>query len=300
EKYDVRLRIPKDERDSLVSIGRIVFTDERGNSVPLNRLVKISEVNRSAGLMRINRRDAFYVTVAGKTGDKEQAARFIETMLKKYPNMKSVSSSVFLDYLPSIILTFSVALLLLYLFLGAQFESFIEPLILLAALPLSLIGVIPMLILGGSSLNLNSALGILVLFGISVNNSIVLKNTIKHRTGRTGKADINTIVAGSAERLRPILITTITTIAALIPTAFNIFGESPQSSLALAVIGGLAVSSLLILFVIPAVSLKGGMKSALRSTVKGISKRDADKPLKVGKKTPADEFFKEGFKGRDS
>ena len=300
EKYDVRLRIPKDERDSLVSIGRIVFTDEKGNSVPLDRLVKISEVNRSAGLMRINRRDAFYVTVAGKTGDKEQAARFIETMLKKYPNMKSVSSSVFLDYLPSIILTFSVALLLLYLFLGAQFESFIEPLILLAALPLSLIGVIPMLILGGSSLNLNSALGILVLFGISVNNSIVLKNTIKHRTGRTGKADITTIVAGSAERLRPILITTITTIAALIPTAFNIFGESPQSSLALAVIGGLAVSSLLTLFVIPAVSLKGGMKSALRSTVKGISKRDADKPLKVGKKTPADEFFKEGFKGRDS
>jgi len=256
EKYDVRLRLPEHERNSIENLNRIVFTDDRGSSITVGRLVKISEVDTDSSLMRINRNDAVYLTALEKTYYKKQADDLLKLMQRKYPQMKSVSGSVFADYLPSIILTFAVALLLLYLFLGAQFESFIEPLILLITLPLSLMGVIPMLILGGSSLNLNSVLGILVLFGISVNNSIVLKDTIKHRTDKTGRPDINSITESSVERLRPILITTTTTIAALIPTAFNIFGQSPQSSLALAVIGGLFVSTLLTLFVIPAVSVK--------------------------------------------
>ncbi len=256
EKYDIRIRVPENERNSTESIGRIVYTGENGYSVPLSRLVRISRVSKEASLLRIDRRDAFFINLKAKEGSGKKEADFLESMRKRYPEMESVRASVFHDYLTSIILTFAVALLLLYLFLGAQFESLSQPLILLAALPLGLIGVIPMLILGGSSLNLNSGLGILVLFGISVNNSIVLKNTIRRNALRKGNADINVVIKSSVERLRPILITTITTIGALIPTAFNVFGESSQSSLALAVIGGLLVSSMLTLFVIPTISVK--------------------------------------------
>ena len=151
-----------------------------------------------------------------------------------------------------LLLTFALVIVLLYLVLGIQFESFVLPFFLLASLPLSFFGIFAALFLAGKSLNADSILGIIVLFGIAVNNTIVLYETYAQRIARSGMgALLAAVYRGTAERLRPILITMLTTVTALVPLALDPTGTSTQSSMAVAIIGGLFVSTALTLFAGP-------------------------------------------------
>jgi multidrug efflux pump subunit AcrB len=140
-----------------------------------------------------------------------------------------------------------VTVLLLYLVLGAQFESFIMPLLFLLALPPSFTGALLFLVISGNSLNINSVIALIVLFGISVNNSILLyEASIAQKEIR-----LNTLAASCGRKLRAILVTTVTTVIAQIPFAFDPQRINSQSSLSIAVIGGLIFSLALVLTVIP-------------------------------------------------
>jgi HAE1 family hydrophobic/amphiphilic exporter-1 len=146
-----------------------------------------------------------------------------------------------------------MAVVLIYMVMAAQFERFIDPLIVMVAVPLAIVGVVPTLLLTGTTLNVQSLMGIVMLVGIVVNNAIVLVDYINLMRRERG-LDVTTAVLESGRlRLRPILMTASTTVLGMLPLAIGAgAGGEIQAALARAVIGGLAVSTLITLVLIPA------------------------------------------------
>jgi multidrug efflux pump subunit AcrB len=146
-----------------------------------------------------------------------------------------------------------MAVALLYLVMVAQFRSFLDPVIIMFAVPMGLIGVIWTLLLTGTTLNIESAMGIIVMVGIVVSNSILLVDFSNQRL-REGAALRRAVVEAARIRMRPILMTALATIAGLMPIALKIgAGSEASAPLARAAIGGLAVSTILTLALVPAV-----------------------------------------------
>jgi multidrug efflux pump subunit AcrB len=144
-----------------------------------------------------------------------------------------------------------LAVLLVYLVMAAQFASWLDPLIMIVAAPLGLIGVAAILWATGTSLNIQSFMGILMMVGISVSNSVLLVE-FANRQRAAGMATLEAVVSAARIRLRPILMTTLATIACLLPMAIHLRpGDEMNLPLARAVIGGLTGSTLLTLFVVP-------------------------------------------------
>jgi HAE1 family hydrophobic/amphiphilic exporter-1 len=144
-----------------------------------------------------------------------------------------------------------VTILLLYLTMGAQFESFIIPLLLLISLPPAFSGAFLFLLISHNSLNINSIIALIILFGISINNSILLYESCI--VPKTEGREINkkSIIDSCRSKLQAILITNTTTIIALIPFAIDPLRINAQASLSIAVIGGLLFSTILVLTVVP-------------------------------------------------
>src|SRR5439155_14369057 len=144
-----------------------------------------------------------------------------------------------------------VAVLLVYLIMAAQFASWIDPLIMIVSAPLGLIGVAFMLWGTQTSLNVQSCMGVLMMVGISVSNSVLLVE-FANRQREQGMSVRDAVLSASSVRLRPILMTTIATLVGLAPMAIHRQpGDEMNLPLARAVIGGLAGSTLLTLFVVP-------------------------------------------------
>jgi HAE1 family hydrophobic/amphiphilic exporter-1 len=137
--------------------------------------------------------------------------------------------------------------------LASQYESLLDPLIVMLTVPMAAIGVIVTLFLSETTLNLQSAIGCIMLGGIVVNNAILLVDQAG-RLRREGMHTIDALAEAGRRRLRPVLMTTLTTILALVPLALGLGeGADAQAPLARAVVGGLAVSTLITLLLIPAV-----------------------------------------------
>ena len=149
--------------------------------------------------------------------------------------------------------TFIIALLLTYMLLAAILENLTQPLLILGTVPLALVGVFSALLITGKTMNTVSMMAIVMLLGIVVNNAIVLVTLINQLRAK-GLPKMEAIMEGGRVRLRPILMTTITTTLGLLPLAIG-FGEGAEirSPMAITVIGGLIVSTLLTLVVIPVV-----------------------------------------------
>jgi multidrug efflux pump subunit AcrB len=144
-----------------------------------------------------------------------------------------------------------LAVLLVYAVMAGQFSSWLDPLIMIVAAPLGLIGVVGMLWLTGDSLNIQSIMGVLMMVGISVSNSVLLVE-FANRQMAEGIPPFEAAVSAARIRLRPVLMTTIATIFGLLPMAIHLRpGDEMNLSLARAVIGGLAGSTLLTLLVVP-------------------------------------------------
>ena len=146
----------------------------------------------------------------------------------------------------------AMALVLVYMLMAAQFERFIDPLIVMISVPMALIGVVPTLLLTGTTLNIQSVMGLVMLIGIVVNNAIVLVDAVNllRRERQMGAADA--VIEAARLRLRPILMTTATTVLGLLPLALGLgVGGEIQASLARVVIGGLLASTLVTLLLIP-------------------------------------------------
>ncbi len=146
----------------------------------------------------------------------------------------------------------ALSLLLLYLILVAQFKSFLDPLVILLAIPMGLTGVLVTLLVTGTSLNVMSLMGVIMLVGISVSNSILIVD-FAHRLRANGLGAVDAVINSARVRLRPILMTSLATIFGLLPMAMKL-GEGSESyaPLARAIVGGLTVSLLFTLFLVPA------------------------------------------------
>jgi len=152
-----------------------------------------------------------------------------------------------------LLMSLLLALLLVYMVLASQYESLLDPLIVMLTVPMAAIGVIVTLFLSQTTLNLQSAIGCIMLGGIVVNNAILLVDQAG-RLRREGMPTIDALAEAGRRRLRPVLMTTLTTILALIPLALGLGeGADAQAPLARAVVGGLGVSTLITLLLIPAV-----------------------------------------------
>jgi HAE1 family hydrophobic/amphiphilic exporter-1 len=153
----------------------------------------------------------------------------------------------------SLALAMALAIFLVYLVMASQFESFVHPFVIIFSLPLGAIGVILALGLTGRSINIVAMIGAVMLAGIVVNNAIVLVDAINQRR-RAGMGKTEALIAAAGDRLRPILMTSATTILGLTPMALGLGeGAELRAPLAITVIGGLSVATLLTLLVIPVV-----------------------------------------------
>lgn len=144
-----------------------------------------------------------------------------------------------------------LAMALVYLALVAQFQSFLDPFIIMLSVPFGLIGVVIMLYVTGSGFNVESLIGIIMDIGIGVSNSVLLVE-FAIRLREKGAPLVRSVVEAGATRLRPILMTAVGTVLAMIPTAIGMGeGSGPEEPLARAVIGGLIVMTILTLFQVP-------------------------------------------------
>jgi multidrug efflux pump subunit AcrB len=149
----------------------------------------------------------------------------------------------------------TLAIVLLYLILVAQFRSFLDPLLILLAVPTGLTGVLVALTLTGTTLNVQSLMGVLMMVGMVVANSILIVE-FTHRLQADGMPLVDAVVNSCRIRLRPILMTSLATIIGLMPMALKLgTGSEAYAPLARAIIGGLGVSVLLTIFIVPAAYL---------------------------------------------
>ena len=156
------------------------------------------------------------------------------------------------ESMKSLMFALMLSIVLVYMVLASQFESLLHPFTILLTIPLALVGAVLMFLITGTTLNIMGVIGIIMLAGIAVNNSIILVVRINQLKTTMNLTDA--IVQAGQQRIRPIIMTTLTTILALLPMSFNIGeGAALRSSMAIAVIGGLVTSTLMSLVVIPCV-----------------------------------------------
>jgi multidrug efflux pump subunit AcrB len=209
-------------------------------------------------IARLDRSDVQYILPVKYSANKIQ--NVINNILKEMPELIRIDESAFARYKTSLIVTVLLVIALLYLTIAAQFESFILPLIFMLSIPFALAGAGPALFFAGCSLDCGAVLALLVLFGLVVNNGMVFYETSLEKIN-SGIPVEKAVADGAAERLRPVLATTLTTIIVLLPMSLG----TAQKSMSIAMLGGCVAGTVLTLFVLPPV-----FKSFLSKTcVKG-------------------------------
>jgi len=236
--------------DPIQTLEQIPLKSGQGKNVYLGSLVKIEQKEAEASLARLDRSDVVYVDIAAV----KKIPSSVKKLTARFSWFTGADESVFSRYKNSLIFYIILVLVLLYMTMGAQFESFLLPLILMLSIPFSLAGAGPALIISGSKIDSGAVLGLTALFGLVVNNSLILFE-ISEQKIREGFSVTDSVCNGARERLQAILITMTTTVFALLPLIFSPLGNS-QKSMAAAMLGGLTVSTLISLFAIPSVLIR--------------------------------------------
>ena len=233
-----------------VSLENFPIITPQGKSIFLGSLGNIERLEADAVLARQDRSDVIYIEMP-KEKKLTDEINFIDNIFSWF---FKANESVFAIYWNSILVTVFIAIILMYMTMGAQFESFLLPLILMLTIPFGLAGTGPALFLFGSNLDSGAIIGLCTLFGLVVNNGLILFEVSQERIN-LGYNTVLAVYKGASIRLRPVIITTLTTIFALIPIILNPF-SSMQKSMAVAMLGGLIASTCLSLFILPSVFIK--------------------------------------------
>lgn len=271
-RYDIRVRLLPVERETKEQIKHLFVRNNRGEVIPLSELVTIEEKPSLQQITRYDRERAITVFANVKAGQSQ--ARAIEEVQKigkeilpvDYHVVMSGSAKTFKESFDDLIIALVMGVLVAYMVLGSQFNSFIDPVTVLLALPFSVSGAFLALFLSHQSLNIYSFIGLILLMGIVKKNSILLVD-FTNQTREAGITDVReALVKACPTRLRPILMTSIATIAGAIPQALAIGpGAEARMPMAIAVIGGVLVSTLLTLVVVPcAYSVFAQLKASSR------------------------------------
>lgn len=257
-RYDVRVRAETGDRLSADAIRRLYVRNQRGEMIRMSDVVDIDEEPTLLAITRKDRERAIgiFANVApGKSqsqvlSDIEKLAK--ETLPDGYHVVLSGSSQTFKESFQSLLFALVLGILVAYMVLGSQFNSFVHPFTVLLALPFSMSGAFLTLLAFDRSLNINSMIGLLLLMGLVKKNSIMLVDFTNQRRDE-GLDPRAALLDACPVRLRPILMTSVATIAAAIPTALSRgAGSETTVPMALSLIGGVSVSTLLTLFVVPA------------------------------------------------
>ncbi|MFA5858621.1 MAG: efflux RND transporter permease subunit [Elusimicrobiota bacterium] len=258
KEYNIFVQLRKTDRSTISDLDKVFVTSPMGKQVPLSNLVKIE---RRTGPSKIERKNQVrIVTVSANVIGRPSGT--VSEELKKLIQQKVVipanynidvagsykdQQNAFRDLLFALLL----AILLIYMVLASQFESFIDPFIIMFSVPLGIIGVIWGLFLTGYTLNVVSFIGIIMMVGIVVSNGILLVDYTNHLR-REGMDLYKAVAIAGHTRLRPILMTTLTTIIGMLPLALGIGeGGEIEAPMAVAVIAGLTVSTFLTLVFVP-------------------------------------------------
>jgi len=248
----VVVRPPDADRRDLARV-----LDSTVDGVPLRALVRVEEATAPAAVAREDQRRVVRVEADVVRGGLGGAVGAIEQALEDVPLPPGVAAVVggggieLRRSLRGLALAFLLALVLVYLILAAQFESLVQPLVVLLAVPLAAIGAIALLAVTGHGLDTMSGIGIVVLVGIAVNDAI-LKVDTANRLRAAGLGLREAVEEAGRLRLRPVVMTTATTILGLLPLALGMgAGAELRAPLAVAVIGGLVTSTALTLLVVP-------------------------------------------------
>jgi multidrug efflux pump subunit AcrB len=255
----VRVRAPDSVRFDRRLLGAIpVYSPESGASVPLATLASFTPVDTRSELLRENQQQLIRATADISGRDLGSVTNDLKNVLRDTPPPPGVRVELAGQYagqqeaFRALLLVLGLAVASVVAVMVIQFQSFIEPLIILFAAPLSFVGAIGLLVITGTPLNVSSFMGLILLVGLVVKNGIILLDFTRHlmRAEQLPLAEALREAAGI--RLRPILMTTLCTLFGLLPLALGIgSGSEMQKPLALAVIGGLALSTPITLFVIP-------------------------------------------------
>ncbi|EKE84533.1 efflux RND transporter permease subunit [Idiomarina xiamenensis] len=259
EEYNVILEGEQSDYRSPNAIDNIyVRSANSGRLIPLSNLVTVEETATSAELNRYNRMRS--VTIEANLAEGYslgEALSYLEDLVKeKLPDDVSIDykgeSQLYKESGSSIIFVFGMALVITFLVLAAQFESFIHPLVIMLAVPLALIGAMIGLWLGGQTLNIYSQIGIVMLIGLAAKNGILIVE-FANQLRDAGMNIVDAALKASQQRLRPIVMTAFTTLMSALPL---ILGTGPGAEsrmvIGLVIFAGVAVSAFMTIFVVPA------------------------------------------------
>ncbi|MCE0521442.1 MAG: efflux RND transporter permease subunit [Methylacidiphilales bacterium] len=257
-RYDVRIRLLPEQWRTPADIDKLLVRTSYGELIPLSSVTKVTEEKKLLTITREMRERAINIyanTATGRSLDKamEFARKTAKDVLPDGYALAEVGASKdVIDTFMSFIFTLVMGLLISYMVLAVQFNSFIHPIPVMIALPFSLTGAFLSLLLTHNSLNLYSFIGIVVLMGITLKNSILLVEFFNKQRREYGKSLREAILIGGPIRLRPIIMTSAATVAASIIPAMGIGpGAEVRVSMAVVIIGGVCVSTFFSLLVVP-------------------------------------------------
>ena len=257
KRYDIRVRLAEADRSNPKDVQRMWVRNEFGEVVPLSAVVTANEKPSLFSITRKNRERAVSIYANPAPGHSQQEA--LDAVLKigkevlpnDYHIVFSGGSQAFKESFQSLIFALILGIFVAYMILGTQFNSFIHPFTVLLALPFSVTGAFLFLFLTHNSLNLYSMIGLILLMGIVKKNSILLVDFTNVRR-KQGMGVREALLDACPIRLRPILMTSVAMIAAATPEALAIGpGSEVMVPMAVSVIGGVSLSTILTLFVVP-------------------------------------------------
>ncbi len=259
EETDVRIKFREDQRNSIRDLALINLTTPMKTQVPLKQVASITKAEGPVEILRENQSRMVSVTATVVDRDLGSVMKDIQAILT--PLKQNIPDGYFVEYggqYEQMIETFItlgqaliLAVLLVFMVMASQFESLIHPLVIMVTIPLALIGVVFGFLVSGVTISLTSFIGFILLSGIVVNNGIVMVDYI-NQLRRKGQEVTSAIIEAGATRMRPVLITALTTIFGMLPMALSTSeGSEMRAPMAITVIGGLTASTLLTLFIIP-------------------------------------------------
>ena len=258
KQYQIIGQAQRSERNDPLDLRSLTVRNTQGELIQLDNLVKLTEESTYPQIYRFNR--FVSATVSGAPAPGVTLGQGIEAMDQiadqvlddTFSRALAGPSRDFAESSSSLLFAFLLALGLIYLVMAAQFESFRDPLIILFTVPLALMGALLSLWYFNQTLNIFSQIGMIMLIGLVTKNGILIVEFANHRRDQ-GLGLIEAVLEASASRFRPILMTSLCTILGTLPIALALgAGAESRISMGIAVVGGLLISSLLTLFVIPA------------------------------------------------
>ena len=261
KQYEILGEINRQQRNKPSDLKGIYIRSSQGEMIQLDNLIELENGIAPPQLYRYNRFVSATISAGlaeGKTigqGLDEMDRIAAETLDDSFRTALSGESKEYRESSSSLMFAFVLAIVLIYLILSAQFESFKDPLVIMLTVPLAIAGALIFMYFSGITMNIFSQIGIIMLIGLVAKNGILIVEFANQKQ-EAGIDKITAIKDAAQQRLRPILMTSASTILGLLPLAFATGeGCNQRSAMGIAVVGGMLVSTLLTMYIVPAIYL---------------------------------------------